>query len=75
LPPVDTSSITETCGNFSGWHAFSADELKRRYVSRATFGRRAMTYAEIAAKAGYLLPQDEKTVIAQATAELPDGFQ
>jgi hypothetical protein len=27
LPPVEIASINDTCGNFSGWEAFSIDEL------------------------------------------------
>ena len=31
LPPVEIASINDTCGNFSGWEAFSVAELTRRY--------------------------------------------
>ncbi len=35
VPPVEIASVSDTCGNFSGWEAFSVDELTRRYGGRA----------------------------------------
>ncbi len=42
LGPVEIASINDTCGNFSGWEAFSVDELRRRYGAvRTTCSKRA----------------------------------
>ncbi len=37
LPPVEIASISDTCGNFSGWEPFSVEELTRRYGGRANY--------------------------------------
>jgi hypothetical protein len=46
VPPVEIASINDTCGNFSGWEAFSVDELARRYGGRAHFIRVARRYGD-----------------------------
>lgn len=75
LPPVGTSSINDTCGNFSGWKPFSVDALKQRYGSRAAYLAEARRQAATLVKTGYLLGQDEAAAVAQVEALLPTGFQ
>lgn len=74
LPPVSVRSITQTCGNFSGWKAFTVEELKNRYGSRAAYLDRAKKLAEINVAEGYLLAQDVSFAIGEVEALLPAGF-
>jgi hypothetical protein len=75
LPPVGTSSINDTCGNFSGWTPFSVAELQQRYGSRAAYLAGARRQAATLVKTGYLLGQDEAAAVAQVEALLPTAFQ
>ena len=75
LPPVGLASISDICGNFSGWKAFSAGELERRYGSRADYLRRARSQAARLVRQGYLLKQDEAAAVAQVEALLPAAFE
>lgn len=74
LSPVGVRSITQTCGNFSGWKAFTIEELKRRYGSRAAYLDRARKLAETNVAEGYLLAQDVSFAIEEVEALLPAGF-
>jgi hypothetical protein len=75
VPPVEIASISDTCGNFSGWEAFSVDEITRRYGSRANYIEMARQKAADLVAAGYLLDQDEATAIREIEAELPENFR
>jgi hypothetical protein len=75
LPPAVIASIADTCGNFSGWRAFPADELRRRYGSRANYLELARQKAAELARAGYLLDEDQAAAIRQVEAELPTDFR
>jgi len=75
LPPVVIASIADTCGNFSGWRPFAADELTRRYGSRANYVKLAGEKATDLVSAGYLLDEDEATAIRQVEAKLPPDFR
>jgi Alpha/beta hydrolase domain len=75
LPPVVIASIADTCGNFSGWRPFAADELRRRYGSRANYLELARQKAADLVEAGYLLDEDEATAVGQVEAQLPADFQ
>ncbi len=74
LPPVEIASIGDTCGNFSGWEAFSADELTRRYGSRAKYLEQARQTAAQLVASGYLLEEDEAAAIGEVDAQLPEAF-
>jgi hypothetical protein len=74
LPPVVIASIGETCGNFSGWRAFPAEELRLRYGSRANYLTLARQQAAELVAAGYLLDEDEAAAIGEVEAKLPDEF-
>jgi hypothetical protein len=75
LPPVTLRSINETCGNFSGWRGFTADDLGRRYGSRADYMARARRQAAELVKAGYLLAADEAAAIQSLEKQLPADFR
>ena len=74
LPPVEIASIGDTCGNFSGWEAFSVDELTRRYGSRANTLEQARQKAAQLVASGYLLEDDEAAAIQTIEAQLPENF-
>ncbi len=75
LSPAIIASIGDTCGNFSGWRPFPADELTRRYGSRANYLELARQKAADLVGAGYLLDEDEAGAIRQVEAQLPTGFR
>ncbi|MGB7976198.1 MAG: alpha/beta hydrolase domain-containing protein [Roseiarcus sp.] len=75
LPPVKIASINDTCGNFSGWEAFSVDELKRRYGERAHYIEMARETAGDLVASGYLLKEDEATAISEIEAQLPENYR
>jgi Alpha/beta hydrolase domain len=75
LPPVEIASINDTCGNFSGWEAFSIDELTRRYGERAHYLEMARQKAVDLVAAGYLLEEDEPAAIDEIEAQLPENYR
>ena len=75
LPPVEIASINDTCGNFSGWEAFSVDELTRRYGERAHYIEMARQKAVDLVAAGYLLEEDEAAAIHEIEAQLPENYR
>jgi len=75
LPPAVIASIADTCGNFSGWRPFPADELRRRYGSRANYLELSRLKAADLVGAGYLLDEDEAAAVRQVEAELPTDFR
>ncbi len=75
VPPVEIASISDTCGNFSGWRRFSADELTRRYGARAAYMGLARQKAADLVAAGYLLDEDQTAAIRQVEAQLPEDFR
>jgi hypothetical protein len=75
LPPAVIASISETCGNFSGWRPFPAEELARRYGSRADYLMLAREKAAELARVGYLLDEDEPAAVGEVERELPTDFR
>ena len=75
LPPVEIATINDTCGNFSGWEAFSVDELVRRYGVRAHYIEMARQKAADLVGTGYLLEEDEATAIREIEAQLPENYR
>jgi hypothetical protein len=75
LQPVEIASINDTCGNFSGWEAFSVAELSRRYGQRANYIEIARQKAADLVAASNLLDQDEATAIREIEAQLPENFR
>jgi len=75
LPPAVIGSIGETCGNFSGWRPFPADELTRRYGPRANYLALARRQAAELVRDGYLLDEDEAAAVRQVETQLPNDFR
>jgi hypothetical protein len=75
LPPVEIASINDTCGNFSGWEAFSVDELARRYGGRANYLEQARQKAAQLVASGYLLDEDEAAAVGEVEAQLPEAYR
>ena len=75
LQPVEIASINDTCGNFSGWEAFSIDELTRRYGARAHYLEMARQKAVDLVAAGYMLEEDEAAAIHEIEARLPQNYR
>jgi hypothetical protein len=75
LPPAKIASINDTCGNFSGWEAFSIDELTRRYGERAHYIEMTRQKAVDLVAAGYLLGEDEAAAIHEIEAQLPENYR
>jgi hypothetical protein len=75
LSPAVISSLGETCGNFSGWRPLAAEELARRYGSRANYLALAQEKAADLVRAGYLLAEDEAAAIREVEAQLPADFR
>ncbi|WP_198152982.1 alpha/beta hydrolase domain-containing protein [Pseudofrankia sp. DC12] len=69
LTPVSTASITAICGNFGGWHPFTASQLAQRYGSLDQY--RASYDAQITrlVNGGLLLDGDRQTLLDQAAAD------
>jgi hypothetical protein len=75
LSPAVIASIAETCGNFSGWRPFPAEELARRYDSRTNYLKLVREKAADLVRAGYLLDEDEAAAIRQVEDKLPPDFR
>jgi Alpha/beta hydrolase domain len=75
LPPVEIASINDTCGNFSGWEAFSIDQLTRRYGARANYIEQVRQKAAALVASGALLDDDEAAAISEVEAQLPDAYR
>ena len=75
LSPAVIASISDTCGNFSGWRPFPVEELARRYGGRANYIELARRKAADLVAAGYLLDEDGAAAIRQVEAELPTDFR
>ena len=74
LPPVEIASISDTCGNFSGWEAFSIDELTRRCGGRANYLEQARKSVAGLVASGYLLEEDNVVAFRGIEAQLPENF-
>jgi Alpha/beta hydrolase domain len=74
LPPVEIASINDTCGNFSGWEAFSVDELTRRYGGRANYLEQARESVAGLVASGYLLEEDKVAAFRGIEVQLPENF-
>jgi hypothetical protein len=71
IPPVVTTSIDATCGNFGGFRRFDAVELVRRYENRATYRQRYAAKVDRLIREGFLLSEDKAALIEAAGAGLP----
>jgi hypothetical protein len=67
LGPV-TIDINQTCGNIGGWAPFAASVVAKRYGTKAAYLASYTTKLKALETAGFLLPEDEATVLGQASA-------
>ena len=68
LSPVGTSSITDVCGNWGGWHPFSADELHERYGDVDGYLTRYAAAVDEQIDAGYLRAAERDRMLRHARA-------
>ena len=71
VPPVDTKSIANTCGNFGGWKAFTPAELETRYHGRQAYLTAYEASVDKLVKQGFLLPEDKAGLLQAAGAAWP----
>jgi hypothetical protein len=71
VPPVVTTSIDATCGNFGGFRRFEPVELVRRYSTRAAYRQRYAAKIDRLIAQGFLLPEDKPALVEAAGAGLP----
>lgn len=68
LPPVITTTIDNTCGNFGEWQAFWGSELERRYGSSQSYVQRYSAALDKLITGGYVLAEDRVPMLARAAA-------
>jgi alpha/beta hydrolase family protein len=66
VPPVATRSITDTCGNFGGWRALSAAQLRARYGSVDDYIRAYAPLLDRLIAGGMVLASDRAGILAFA---------
>jgi len=71
LPPVDTTSISNTCGNMGGFRKFDQPELIRRYQSREAYQKAYAAKVDKLIARGFLLDEDKAALVQAAGAGLP----
>jgi hypothetical protein len=69
LTPVSTASTTATCGNYGGWHPYTGDQLRSRYVSRERYLAAYDTLAVRLVAQRLLLDADRQSLLDQAAVE------
>jgi len=67
IPPVVTAMLTDTCGNFSGWHALTAAELAARYASASAYLSPFAAALDKLTTLGYLLPEEREPMLRAAS--------
>jgi hypothetical protein len=68
IAPVSTASISATCGNFGGFAPFSGAQLAQMYGSEDAYAAQYDAALKPLIAAGYLLPDDEATMVSRAQA-------
>ena len=68
LPPCGTASITDVCGNFGGWQAFTPEELRARYGSADAYAARYATAYDAMVDGGYAMQSGRDAAVADARA-------
>lgn len=71
IPPVDTTSINNTCGNMGGFRKFDQGELVRRYRSRDAYRTAYTAKLDKLISRGFLLEEDKAALVEAAGAGLP----
>lgn len=68
IPPVNTSAISQTCGNFGGFKPFTAEELRQRYRDKQAYLAAYEASLDQLIGQGYLLAEDKAGMLAMAAA-------
>jgi hypothetical protein len=68
LAPVTTASIEATCGNLGGWEQFPAEELAKRYGSKANYVKLYAESVDRLIAQGFLLASDREEMLKNAAA-------
>lgn len=68
LPPVITSTITGTCGNYGQWQKLSAAEVRQRYGTEANFLNDYEAASDRLVSAGYLLSSQRGPMLTAAAS-------
>lgn len=71
MPPSDTSSISNTCGNSSGWMAWDLARLTARYGSKAGYLARYAEALDRLIGQGFVLPEDRAGLLKTAETYWP----
>lgn len=71
VPPSDTSSIDNTCGNAGGWKAWDAERLTARYGGKAGYLAAYSKALDAMIEGGFVLPEDREAMLKGAEAYWP----
>lgn len=71
VPPSDTSSIDNTCGNSGGWKAWSAEQMIARYGDKAGYLAAYAKALDATIKGGFVLPQERAAMLKAAEGAWP----
>jgi hypothetical protein len=71
IPPSDTSSIDNTCGNSGGWKAWDVAELTARYGDKAKYLAAYAKSLDALIKAGFVLAEERAAMVKAAEANWP----
>jgi hypothetical protein len=72
MPPADTSSINNTCGNASGWKAWDAAQLAARYQTRAGYLAAYARSLDLLISQGFVLAEDRAEMLRTAETSWPE---
>jgi hypothetical protein len=67
VPPVVTTSIAETCGNYGGFLPYDAGALAARGHTGEAYRRKVEAWTRRLEAQGFLLPEDVAGVVEGAT--------
>lgn len=68
LPPVVTTSISATCGNFGGFEPFTREDLQRLYGSAEAYRQAYAAKVDALVAEGFLLAEDKAAMVEAAGA-------
>lgn len=71
VPPSDTSSIDNTCGNAGGWKAWDAERLTARYGGKAGYLAAYARALDAMIEAGFVLADERAAMLKVAEAYWP----
>ena len=69
VPPVNTSSIAQTCGNSGGFKPFSSEDLAARYQTKAGWLKAYEASLDQLIRQGFLLSEDKAGMLEVASTQ------